>query len=63
VEQATGDTELARFDSNGNQTIDFEEVIYAIAAFNNDQGVGGQKVTFSEVIDIIAAFNNDTTLR
>jgi protocatechuate 3,4-dioxygenase beta subunit len=46
-----------RFDTDGDGSIEFGEVLTAIAAFNDGQDIGGAPVGFQEILDVIAAFN------
>jgi hypothetical protein len=44
-------------DIDGDDTIEFGEVLEVIGAFNENRRVNGQSPDFSQVLDVVAAFN------
>lgn len=59
---AGGDGDLARFDADGDDAIEFRELLDAIGAFNEGETVEGEPVGFQELLDAIEAFNDGATV-
>lgn len=49
-----------RFDIDNDHQIEFEEVMYAMEAFQTGKAVGGRPVTFEDVLDLIVVFDEGT---
>ena len=53
------DSELDRFDTNGNGRIDAPELLSAIAAHSTGETIGGEPVTFGDIRAVVVAYNTD----
>jgi hypothetical protein len=50
---------VQRFDTNGQEGIQFEELLNAIDAYNTGQEIGGEPVAFSDILTLIGTFSSD----
>jgi hypothetical protein len=57
VEEGADETALARFDAGDDGTIDRDEAVSAIVAYNTDGTVGGEPVTRDQAVNVIIAYN------
>ncbi|WP_324757248.1 Ig-like domain-containing protein [Haloarcula sp. GH36] len=57
--ESTPPTNVDRFDTDNDGTIEFQEVIAAIQASNDGSQIGGQPVGFQDVLAVIEAFNQN----
>lgn len=51
------DEGLSRFDTDNNGEIEFNDVLNAIDAFNNNAQIGGSDVEFDDILEVISAYN------
>jgi hypothetical protein len=49
---------VERFDTNGEEGIQFGEVLEAIDARDNDEQIGGEDVSFQDLLNVIDAFES-----
>lgn len=55
-------SDLSRFDADGNGQIGSGEVLDVITAYNEGGTIGGEEVSAPDVLDIITAYNEDTQI-